>query len=119
MVAITREALKKMRDSIGEPKKLEPHTFIVPESLYGLACKVMYSKVLRKFGNYVLMEYEGIKEWSRSRCVGRNYGMFPRDADENGYEIKTTKAMRKRGYKKKYCFKEWNELFPRFAVYPY
>jgi len=91
---------------------------IVPPNLLETAKRIIYSKTIKSIGNYSLTEFMGEKSWGRKGSYGRNYGVFPGSCDDYGYEIKTTKAMRKRGYKKSYFYEEWNELFPRFKQQP-
>lgn len=97
--------------------EMKPHAIIVPLNLYTQAMFLLHAKEVCSCGNYSQYEYNGAKEWRRNSDVGAgNAGWFPRESNEFGIKIKTTKAMRKRGHDLFYYWREWNDRFPRAMV---
>ena len=92
---------------------MKPRIVLVPLSLYKEAYFLLNSNEVRSLGNYSLYECDGKMGWMRRRdTMLGNTKRFPNHSDEFGFEIKTTGAMRKRGYEQSYYWKDWNEKFP-------
>lgn len=87
---------------------MNPDVLIVHPNIKKAYGRLLRMVVVKRVGNYSLIELDGKYWWERSEKMQGSRGIFPRTEGEYTTWYYPTKAMKKRGYKSTttYWFKE-------------